>query len=347
MKNINVPGLFDQQDRMKRLSDLKDPLVSIGQTINFESFRPILEDATLVESQGKGGRPAFDRVMLFKALVLQKLYGLSDEQLEYQITDRLSFMRFLELQLSDKVPDQKTFWVFRDALTKSGVIDEAFVMFRDRLRKEGYILQEGKIVDASLVKAPIQRNTREENAQLKEGEIPEEWSENKRNQKDVDAAWTTKHGKHHYGYKNHIKIDAKSKLIDEFEVTPANVHDGQVFEELLDETDVGQAVWADSAYDSAETRRMLRRKKIGCRIHKKGARYVTLTKKQREANRYKSRTRVRVEHVFASIRNRARGLIVRSIGLIRSTAEITLQNLVYNMTRVTYIRSIERRRRLI
>ncbi|HLF64163.1 MAG TPA: IS5 family transposase, partial [Saprospiraceae bacterium] len=180
-----------------------------------------------------------------------------------------------------------------------------------------------------------------------QGEIPEEWSENKRKQKDVDAAWTTKHGKHHYGYKNHIKVDAKSKLIDEFEVTPANIHDGQVFEELLDETDVGQPVWADSAYDSAETRKMLRRKKIGCRIHKKGARYVTLTKKQREANRYKSRTRVRVEHVFASIRNRARGLIVRSIGLMRSTAEITLQNLAYNMTRVTYIRSLERRRRLI
>ena len=341
MKNSNQPGLFDQQDRMTKLNSLKDPLISIGETINFEAFRPILETATLQESYSKGGRPAFDRVMLFKGLVLQKLYGLSDEQLEFQINDRLSFMRFLGLQLSDKVPDQKTFWFFRDSLTKTGVIDEAFVLFRDRLRKEGYILQEGKIIDASLVKAPIQRNSREENAQIKEGNIPEDWDENKRRQKDVDANWTSKHGKHHYGYKNHIKIDAKSKLIDEFEVTQANVRDGQVLEDLLDETDVNQPVWAHSAYDSVETRKMLRRKNIGCRINKKGARYVTLTKKQMEANRFKSRTRARVEHVFAALRNRIRGLTVRCVGLARSTADITLQNLVYNITRVTYIKQLE------
>lgn len=347
MKNKEQAGLFDHQDRMNKLKSLKDPLISIGQTIDFESFRPILESATLQEAQGKGGRPPFDRVMLFKALVLQKLYGLSDEQLEFQINDRLSFMRFLELQLSDKVPDQKTFWLFRDALTKTGIIDEVFVLFRDRLRTEGYILQEGKIVDASLVKAPIQRNTRAENEQIKTGEIPEDWSENKRRQKDVDAAWTSKHGKHHYGYKNHIKVDAQSKLIDEFEVTAANVQDGPLLHRLLDESDSGQPLWGDSAYDSYENRKMLRRKNIGCRIHKKGARYVTLTKKQREANRFKSRTRSRIEHVFASIRNRIRGLMVRSIGLIRSTAEIALQNLIYNMTRVTYLQSLERRRRLI
>ncbi len=341
MKNRNQSGLFDHQDRMSKLDTLKDPLVSIGQTINFEFFRPILEQATLHEPQGKGGRPPFDRVMLFKALVLQKLYGLSDEQLEYQINDRLSFMRFLGLQMADKVPDQKTFWLFRDSLTKTGVIDQAFILFRDKLRKEGYILQEGKIVDASLVKAPIQRNSREENSQIKEGNIPEDWSANKSNQKDVDATWTTKHGKHHYGYKNHIKVDVKSKLIDEFEVTPANVHDSQVLEELIGESDKGQPIWADSAYDSEETRKMLRRKKAGCRIHKKGARYVTLTPKQIEANRFKSRTRARVEHVFASIRNRIRGLTVRSIGLIRSTADITLQNLVYNISRVTYIKQFE------
>ncbi len=341
MKNRNQSGLFDHHDRMSKLNTLKDPLVSIGQTINFEAFRPILEQATLQEPQGKGGRPPFDRVMLFKALVLQKLYGLSDEQLEYQINDRLSFMRFLGLTLADKVPDQKTFWLFRDALTKTEVIDQAFVLFRDKLRKEGYILQEGKIVDASLVKAPIQKNSREENAQIKEGEVPKDWAENKRHQKDIDAAWTTKRGKHHYGYKNHIKVDVKSKLIDEFQVTPANVHDSQVFEELIDESDKGQPIWADSAYDSEETRKMLRRKKVGCRIHKKGSRYVTLTKKQMKANRFKSRTRARIEHVFAAIRNRVRGLAVRSIGLMRSTADITLQNLVYNMNRVTYIKQFE------
>lgn len=341
MKNKNQSGFFDGQNRMNRLIVLKDPLIAIGETIDFESFRAILEKATVQKPTEKGGRPPFDRVMLFKALVLQKLYGLSDEQLEYQITDRLSFMRFLDLTLADKVPDQKTFWFFRDALTKTGVIEEAFVMFRDKLRLNGYMVQEGKIVDASIVKAPIQRNSREENEKIKSGETPEEWSDNKKRQKDVDANWTRKNGKNYYGYKNHIKIDAKSKLIDEFEVTPASVHDSQVLEELLDETDSGQPMWADSAYDSKEIRKALRKHKMGSRIHKKGNRHVTLTKKQREANTFKSRTRVRVEHIFASIRNRVNGLQVRCIGFVRSTADITMQNLVYNMARIVYIKKFE------
>ena len=341
MKNKNQSGLFDGQDRMTRLIVLKDPLVAIGDTIDFESFRPILEKATVQPSTIKGGRPPFDRVMLFKALVLQKLYGLSDEQLEYQITDRLSFMRFLDLTLADKVPDQKTFWFFRDALTKTGVIDEAFIQFRDKLRQHGYMVQEGKIVDASIVRAPIQRNSRDENDKIKNGEVPQNWSENKRRQKDVDANWTRKNGKNYYGYKNHIKIDAKSKLIDEFEVTQASVHDSQVMEELLDKTDSGQPMWADSAYDSKEIRKALRKHKMGCRLHKKGNRHATLTKKQKEANTFKSRTRARVEHIFASIRNRVSGLQVRCIGFARSTADITMQNLVYNMTRIVYIKKYE------
>lgn len=341
MKNRNQRGLFDEQDRMKKLNSLQDPLVSIGQSIDFEQFRLILEAATLQDSYAKGGRPPFDRVMLFKALLIQKIYHLSDDQLEYQINDRLSFMRFLGLQLSDKIPDAKTYWYFREALTKTGVIDKAFIMFRDRLRAYGYMLQEGKIVDASLVKAPIQRNTREENARIKEGDIPKEWSDDKKSQKDTDATWTTKHGKHHYGYKNHIKIDAGSKLIDEFEVTTACVHDGQVLLELVDETDIGQPLYADSAYDSEEIRKELRRRKIGCRIQKKGSRFVTLTPRQRTSNRIKSTTRCRVEHVFASLHNRAVGFGIRCIGLSRAAADITLQNLVYNMNRMIYLNKLK------
>lgn len=322
---------------MLKLSSLKDPLVSIGKSVDFEGFRPILEKATLQDSYAKGGRPPFDRVMLFKALVLQKLYNLSDEQLEFQIHDRLSFMRFLELEISDKVPDQKTFWLFRDTLTKTGAIDQAFVLFRNRLREYGYIVQEGKIVDASLVKVPIQRNSKDENDQIKQEEIPDDWSENKLRQKDVDAAWTQKHGKSHYGYKNHVKVDAGSKLIDEFEVTAANVHDSQVLLELIDETDENQPIWADSAYHSEDIRTELKELKVGCRIQKRGARYIKLTPHQRGANKFKARTRARVEHVFASIANRAKGVGVRSIGLSRVTADITLQNLVYNITRSIFL----------
>ena len=130
-------------------------------------------------------------------------------------------------------------------------------------------------------------------------------------------------------------------MIDEFEVTPANVHDSMVLEELLDETDAGQPLWADSAYDSKETRKMLRRKKIGGRIHKKGSRHAKLTKAQKVANKIKSRTRARVEHVFGDMRSRPGGLSVRTVGLIRSTAELTLQNLVYNMKRFLFLVNLQ------
>ncbi len=337
MKNKNQPGIFDDQDRMSKLTNLKDPLISIGQTIDFEAFRRMLENATLQDSYAKGGRPPFDRVMLFKALVLQKLYGLSDEQLEYQIHDRLTFMRFLKLSLSDKIPDQKTFWAFREVLSKSGVIDQAFILFRDRIRAEGYMVQEGKIVDASFVKAPIQRNSREENAEIKEGTTPKDWSDNKRKQKDVDASWTTKGGQHQYGYKNHVKVDAGSKLIDNFEVTAAHVHDSQVIIELIEESDKGQPIYADSAYAGAEIKKALRKKGTGNRILKKGSRHVTLTPHQQTANRIKSKVRVRVEHIFASVSNRVNGMQVRCIGLLRTTSDITMQNLVYNMTRSIFL----------
>jgi len=139
---------------------------------------------------------------------------LSDDQTEYQILDRLTFLRFLDLELSDKVPDSKTIWLFKETVTKSGKTEELFHTFEELLEKEGYIGKEGKIVDASFVEVPRQRNSREENKQIKEGKVPGEWLENrhKLSQKDIDARWTKKNNETFYGYKNHIKSDQKSKL---------------------------------------------------------------------------------------------------------------------------------------
>lgn len=122
---------------MNKLNILQDPLISIGESIDFEQFRLIFEATTLQDSNTKCGRPPFDRVMLFKAMLLQKIYHQSDDQLEYQINDRLSFMRFFGLQMSDKGSDAKTYWYFRESLTKTSVIDSAFVIkFRTRCRVE-------------------------------------------------------------------------------------------------------------------------------------------------------------------------------------------------------------------
>ena len=175
--------------------------------------------------------------MLFKTIVLQRLYNLSDDQTEFQINDRMSFMRFLGLGLDDKVPDAKTIWLFKDTLTKAGIMDQLFSQFNRMLEERGIITHKGTIVDATFVDVPRQRNSREENRKIKNGETPEEWNENphKKAQKDTDARWTKKGDETHYGYKDHVKVDADSKLILDYEVTPANVHDSNEFEEFFGE----------------------------------------------------------------------------------------------------------------
>ncbi len=131
-------------------------------------------------------------VLMFKTLVLSALYNLSDDQIEYQVRDRLSFMRFLDLGLGDRVPDTMTVWLYREALAKAGMVDALFGQFDGYLARQGYVARGGQILDASIVPVPRNRNTRAENTAIKAGEVPGDWADKpaKRSQKDVDARWT-------------------------------------------------------------------------------------------------------------------------------------------------------------
>jgi len=155
-------------------------------------------------------------VMMFKIMILQRYYGLGDTQIEYQILDRTSFKKFLGLESGDKVPDEKTVWAFRENLTNIGLVEEIFTYFNEHLESKGLIMNEGKMVDASFTVAPRQRNTREENKIIKEGKGDELWNDqpNKKKHKDIDAKWTKKNKETFYGYKDHAKVDTKSKFID-------------------------------------------------------------------------------------------------------------------------------------
>ena len=171
------PGLFDVDERLRRLSDIGDQLEAFAAVVDFEMFRPELEAALSYGDGAKGGRPPFDPVMMFKILVIQAQNNLSDDRAEFLINDRLSFMRFLGLGLTDKVPDAKTIWAFRERLTKAGAIEALFTRFDRAIREAGYIPMSGQIVDASLVSAPKQRNTEAEKKDVKEGRIPEDWKD--------------------------------------------------------------------------------------------------------------------------------------------------------------------------
>ena len=223
-------GFYDVDKRLEAISAKGDPLELIKVTVPWESFRAEIEAVTRPkpeERKSSAGRKPYDAILMFKILVLQTLHNLADEQLEYLIRDRLSFMRFLDLGLEDPVPDATTVWLFREALAKAGLVAKLFVLFNQHLEAKGYIARGGQIVDATIVSAPMQRNSRSENEAIKAGKTPEGWQEKpaKNAQKDKDARWTKKHDKSFYGYKNHIGIDRAHKLIRRYAETDASVHD--------------------------------------------------------------------------------------------------------------------------
>lgn len=325
-------GLFDEENRLEKLSQLGDSLVSLNSVIQWEIFRPVLEEALWKEPKGAGGRPPYDSLLMFKVLILQRIYNLSDDQAEFQINDRRSFMRFLGLNAEDRVPDAKTIWLFRDNLVKADVMRKLFDIFSRQMEAAHLITRTGTIVDATFVDAPRQRNTREENASIKAGEIPGEWEKeenaSKLRQKDTDARWTKKGNETHYGYKNHVKADAESKLTTGYAVTSANVHDSKALLELVDGKD--KVLYADSAYSGAELQAKLP-ETVEARIHEKGYRNRPLTDVQKENNRKKSKIRVRIEHIFGFMTMSLHELTVRSIGIARATFNAGLTNLVYNL----------------
>jgi len=335
-KTTGNRGLFDEQETYQKLSNIGNPLEKISSVIDFEMFREKLESKLLNQNKkSNAGAKPYDVIMMFKIMILQRYYGLGDTQIEYQIHDRLSFKKFLGLESGDKVPDEKTVWAFRENLTNNGLVEELFVQFVKYLESKELIMNEGKMVDASFTVAPRQQNTREENKIIKEGRGDELWNDkpNKKRHKDIDGRWTKKNGETFYGYKNHAKVDTKSKFIDNYDVTDASVHDSQPLDDLLTEKDEGQDFHADSAYTGKEQEKVINKYKMKNKVNEKGYRNKPLTDEQKTSNREKSKTRARVEHVFGFMEQSMNGLMVRSVGIVRATSIIGLMNLTYNLFR--------------
>ena len=335
---MSQAGFFDFEDRLDQLNAHGNPLATLEEAIAFEAFGPTLEQIRDKPRKSNAGRPPYDAVLMFKMLILQSLYGLADGQLEYQVRDRISFMAFLGLRPGDDVPDEKTVWLFREQLTERGLIGKLFAQFDADLTEAGVAASKGSIVDASIVAAPRQRNTRDDNAQIKRGRRPASFDENpcKGRQKDTDARWTQKHGENHFGYKNHINADVKHKLIRKYTVTDAAVHDSQVIDDLLDENNTNKDVRGDSAYRSVAITKKLEDQGYRDRIHRKGVRGKPLNDRAKRSNIAKSRLRARVEHVFGRQAQFACHLgrsLLRCIGIRRAHATIGLRNLVYNFDR--------------
>ena len=351
------PGFFDADERLKALSAAGDPLERLAAVVDFELFRAELEAALARSDRAKGGRPAYDAVLMFKVLVLQTLYTLSDDATEYQLKDRLSFMRFCGLSLHDPVPDAKTIWLNREQLTRAGAHQRLFARFDAILCERGYLAMGGQIVDATVVEARRPRLNRAEKETIKGGGVPADWKPARTRQVDRDGRWTLKRGRKRqgppdasgqkrqvtaeilvpmFGYKNHVSIDRAHGFIRKSTVTHAAAHDGGQLEALLDRDNLASGVWADAAYRSQANLQLLDRRGLVPQFLRAKPRGKPMPAHVRRGNTTRAKIRAKVEHVFAAEKCCLR-LVVRTVGLARATAKIMLANLAYNIRRLVWI----------
>jgi len=354
---LGQAGFFDLSDRYEALSAAGDPLERLAAVVDFEVFRGPLVAALRRSVRGKGGRPPFDPVLMFKILVLQALYSLSDEATEFQIKDRLSFQRFLGLGPDGTVPDATTVWLFRERLVKAKAIDRLFARFDAALTDRGYLAMGGQIIDATVVPAPKQRNTEAEKAAIKEGRVPEAWQARpaRLRQKDRDARWSVKYSKAKvkegadpkafkrvalaipmFGYKNHIGIDRVHGIIRTWDASAANAHDGARLPDVVSKDNTGSGIWADTAYRSKKNEAFLAKGMFTSHIHQKKPPRRPMPEHIARANAKRSAVRSAVEHVFAGQKHRM-GLIVRTIGIARARIKIGMANLAYNFQRLAWL----------
>lgn len=321
-------GLFDQDVRYRKLESLGDPLVTLNRIVPWSIFREPLEAArSTPRDPRKGGRPAYDAILMFKILVLREMYALSDEQVEYQVADRLSFQRFLGIGIEHPVPDYSAVWRFREKL-KGGVIEELFENLGAYIDVAGFEAKKGQMLDASLVEKPRTRKP----AQPREGEA--NLTPMQAAHRDADADWTKKHGRSYFGYKNHVNADVEHGFIRAFATSTASVHDSQRSEALLDITREGEPVYADSAYRSAAMTRRCENFDLKDRTMHKAQCNRPLTARQQASNKARAKIRARVEHVFARIDQFRHGKRLRCTGLGRAHVCIGLINIVHNLRRL-------------
>jgi len=340
---MSQAGFWDWEEHQTKLTQKKDLLVRLNQIVPWEAFRPALEKIYDKPRKSNAGRKSMDVVVMFKLLVLQQLYNISDEELEYQVSDRLSFMQFMGFSLADEVPDATTVWLFRKQLSEQGLIEALFEQFDGYLVEQGYAAKGGQIVDATLISVPQQHNSDKDNQQLKRGEIPQQWQDKPHRlaQKDTDARWTKKRGVSHFGYKNHINIDSEYGLIRQYQVTDAAVHDSQVLGQLLDDDNEAAVLSADSAYRSEAIEQVLEWMGFDSQIHERSYRNRPLSEEQQQSNRSKSKTRAKVEHVFGAWVMQMGGKWVRVIGIVQVKVYLGLKNLAYNLMRYTFLQTQE------
>jgi IS5 family transposase len=262
------------------------------------------------------GRPGYPVLVLFRAVLLQSLYGLSERELEEALGDRLSFKRFVGLSLEDATPDHTVLNRFRNQLVEQGLLEKLFGELDRQLENAGVILKRGTMLDATLIQAV--------SAPPKED----------RPSNDPDARFTKRQGKSGstFGYKAHVGVDEGSGLIRAVLTTPANVNDTTPADELIRGDEA--VVWADAAYDTHARRARLKAEGKKPRIARRPNRHhPELPPRLKRYNLLIARRRAQVETTFATLKRRMRLTCIRYVGLIKATGQVLIASIAFNMRR--------------
>ena len=279
---------------------------------------------------GTMGAPAYPSLALFKALLLQQWYGLSDPGLEEALVDRLSFRHFLGLSLSEPVPDHSTVWRFREQLAKSGLSERAFALITAQIEASGFVLRRGTLIDASLIRSAVNPPAPPDNP-LPPDADGRPASKLVKSPHDPDAAWPRKESKYVFGYKMHVAMDQASRIIRRLAFTPANINESVPADALIcgDEA----IVYADKAYDSKARRMLLKAMGIRDGIMRRHNRWRHLGSWAVRRNAVISHRRAPVEPLFALFKRVYGFARARYRGLTRNAAAFHLAATAINLQR--------------
>jgi transposase, IS5 family len=285
----------------------------LGSLVKWYRFEKLLSH---LRNEAGPGRPGYPVLVLFRALLLQSLYGLSDREVEEALGDRLSFKRFVGLSLEDTAPDHTVLNRFRNQLVEQGLLEKLFDELDRQLENAGLILKRGTMLDATLIQtvsAPPKQD---------------------RPSNDPDARFAKRQGKSGstFGYKAHVGVDEGSGLIRAVLTTPANVNDTTPADDLIRGDEA--AVWADAAYDTHARRARLKAEGKKPRIARRpNKHHPDLPARLKRYNRLIARRRAAVETTFATLKRRMRLTCIRYVGLIKASAQVLLASIAFNMRR--------------
>ncbi len=314
---VKTSGQFSFVDALVR-SPRSGHLDRLSELVKWYRFEKLLAPLRQPEAPG---RPAYASLMMFKALLLQSLYGLSDSELEEALADRLSFRRFVGLGLEEAVPDHTTLNRFRNLLIEAGLLEKLFGELDHQLDKAGLILRRGTMLDATVIETAAARP-------------PNGSAEGAAPGSDSEAAFTRRQGKggFSYGYKAHVGVDQGSGLIRRVVTTPANVNDTVEADRLIC-GDEG-AVLADAAYHTKARELALKERGIKPRLMRRANKHHRqLPARLKRFNRLVARQRFAVETTFATLKRRMGLNVIRYRGLTKAAAQVLIAAIAFNMRR--------------